>query len=486
MIAPALPTRILIVEDDEDDFLIIEACIRDIPEKEFLIDWCYKYDEALERIRQARYDIYFLDYLLGEKTGLDLLRDAVTLGCEDPLVLLTGIGNREVDVQAMTIGAVDYLVKSDINTEKLERCIRYALERSAYLKALKANERKFRNIFERSKDAVFLADGNLVFRDANAATCQLFKFNKEELKELSLYNLFARKEAAVLLREKLGRAGEIEDEEIEMLTRSREKKNCILSISRQVHADGEAYIQGIIHDITNLKRIERASFQIEKLRSTATLLRTLAHEVRNPLTNINLSVEQLKPELNSEEANIYLDIIARNCGRIDGLISELLDLSRPAEISLQKAPLQAIIDTTLAAASDRISLKSIRLERSYPDHPAYIMADIEKLKIAFLNIVINAIEAVPKESGNITISIKEEQAHYKVFINDNGSGITEDNISRIFEPYFTSKTNGFGLGLAATWNILQSHHASIDVSSQPGEGTSFILAFDQVKAVPAK
>ena len=175
MLSPTLPTRILIVEDDEDDFLIIKACIRDIPEKEFLIDWCYKYDEALDRIREGRYDIYFLDYLLGEKTGLELLRDAVAIGCEDPLVLLTGIGNRDVDIQAMTIGAVDYLVKSEINTEKLERCIRYALERSTYLKALKANERKFRNIFERSKDAVFLAGEDLVFRDANAATCQLFK-----------------------------------------------------------------------------------------------------------------------------------------------------------------------------------------------------------------------------------------------------------------------------------------------------------------------
>jgi len=482
MLSPTLPTRILIVEDDEDDFLIIKACIRDIPEKEFLIDWCYQYDEALDRIRQGSYDIYFLDYLLGEKTGLELLGDAVAMGCEDPLVLLTGIGNRDVDIQAMTIGAVDYLVKSEINTEKVERCIRYALERSTYLKALKANERKFRSIFERSKDAVFLAGEDLVFRDANAATCQLFKYNKEELKELSLYKLFARQESAALLQEKLQKKGEVEDEEIEMLTRSREKKNCILSISRQANPNGETYIQGIIHDITNLKRIERASFQIEKLRSTATLLRTLAHEVRNPLTNINLSVEQLKPELNSEDANIYLDIIARNCGRIDGLISELLDLSRPAEISLQKASLQSIIDTTLAAASDRIALKNIRLDLSYPDQPAYIMADIEKLKIAFLNIVINAVEAVPKELGNITLSIKEEGLQYKVFINDNGSGITEENLSRIFEPYFTSKTNGFGLGLAATWNILQSHHASIDVNSQPGEGTSFILVFEQAKA----
>jgi len=474
-----MPTRILIVEDDEDDFLIIEACIKDIPDKEFLIDWCYDYDEALERIREGRYDIYFVDYLLGEKTGLELLQEAISMGCEDPLVLLTGIGNRNVDVQAMIIGAVDYLVKSEINTEKLERCMRYALERSAYIKALKVNERKFRNIFERSKDAVFLADENLVFRDANAATCELFKYVKDDLQHLSLYYLFARKEAAAQLKEKLQMTGEVEDQEVELMTRNKEKKNCILSISRQVQSNGETYIQGIIHDITNLKRIERATFQIEKLRSTATLLRTLAHEVRNPLTNINLSVEQLKPELNSEDANIYLDIIARNCGRIDGLISELLDLSRPAEISLQRARLQDILDSTLAAASDRISLKNIRLELAYPDDAAYIMADKDKLKIAFLNIVINAVEAVPKQSGSISITIRGEGAHYRVLINDNGGGIPEENVSRIFEPYFTSKTNGFGLGLAATWNILQSHRASIDVNSQLGEGTSFIVTFEQ-------
>lgn len=481
MLPSSLPTKILIVEDDEDDFLIIEACIRDIPNKEFRVDWCYDYNEALQRIGQRHYDLYFIDYLLGAKTGLELLREAIALGCEEPLVLLTGIGNRNLDVQAMNIGAVDYLVKSEINTEKLERCMRYALERSAYIRALRNNERKFRNIFERSKDAVFLTGDDLVFRDVNAATCELFKYTKEELMNMSVYDLFARKEAADQLRDRLSLTGEVEDQEVELLTRNKERRNCILSISWQVYSSGETNIQGIIHDITNLKRIERATFQIEKLRSTATLLRTLAHEVRNPLTNINLSVEQLKPEMDSEDANIYLDIIARNCGRIDGLISELLDLSRPAEISLQKTRLQEILDNTLAAASDRISLKNIRLELMYPDKPAFVMADKEKLRIAFLNILINAVEAVPPQSGVITIAIREETPQqYKVSIADNGSGIPEENISRIFEPYFTSKTNGFGLGLAATWNILQSHRAGIDVNSQIGEGTSFLLTFERV------
>jgi len=479
--ASVLPTRILVVEDDEDDYLIIRACIEDIQEREFIIDWCYKYDEALDHFAHARYDIYFLDYLLGEKTGMELLSEAMELDCEEPIVLLTGIGRRELDIEAMNMGAVDYLIKSEINTEKLERCIRYSLERSAYIRALKANERKFRSIFERSKDAVFLADDKLVFQDVNSATCELFEYDKAELLKLSLYSLLARRDAVTQLEEKFRRTGEVQDVEVELLTRRRERRNCILSISRQFHSNGDAYIQGIIHDFTNLKRIERATFQIENLRSTATLLRTLAHEVRNPLTNINLSVEQLKPEINGEDAGIYLDIITRNCGRIDGLISELLDLSRPVEISLVKLSLQSVVDSTLAVASDRIALKGIQLDLSYPEGLVLIMADAAKLKIALLNIIINAIEAVPKDTGKITITIKDDPAHYKLLINDNGYGIPEENLNRIFEPYFTSKNDGFGLGLAATWNILQSHRATIEVNSQVGEGTGFTLTFDKLE-----
>lgn len=371
----ALPIRILVVEDDEDDFLLLRACIRDIPDQEFSIDWCHRYEEALGHFSRSAYDLYFVDYLLGGRTGLELLQDAMDQGCDAPIVLLTGIGKQELDIEAMNRGAVDYLVKSEISAEKLERCIRYSMERSSYLRAMK----------------------------------------------------------------------------------------------------------------TNLKKIGLANLQIEKLRSTATLLRTLAHEVRNPLTNINLSVEQLRPlstgegapSVNPEEAAIYLDIIARNCARIDGIISELLNLSRPAEIFLQKASLEDIMNNTLAAASDRIALKGIHIDLHYPRQPSFVLADTEKLKIAFLNIIINAVEAVPHGSGRITVSISGEPPVHRLWITDNGHGIPEENISRIFEPYFTSKSDGFGLGLAATWNILQSHHATIDVNSRQGVGTSFIMSFEQ-------
>src|SRR6218665_821461 len=165
--------HILIVDDDEDDFFITTDYIRQIEPNNFKIDWCPVYNEALTRIAEQRYDIYFVDYRLGVKTGLDLLKEALTMMCEEPIVLLTGKGNQKVDKEAMEVGAYDYLIKSELNTEKLERCIRYSLDRAATAKALRANERKYRNVFEKSKDAIFITDDNLRFKDLNLATSEL-------------------------------------------------------------------------------------------------------------------------------------------------------------------------------------------------------------------------------------------------------------------------------------------------------------------------
>ena len=138
-----------------------------------MIDWCYRYNDALEAIVEARYDIYFIDYYLGAQTGLDLMKEAFEQNCDQPLILLTGMGNQKIDLEAMQAGAYDYLVKLKLNTEKIERCIRYSLERATSLKILRSNERKFRSIFERSKDAVFLTDESLVFKDLNDITVSM-------------------------------------------------------------------------------------------------------------------------------------------------------------------------------------------------------------------------------------------------------------------------------------------------------------------------
>ncbi|AXY78378.1 hybrid sensor histidine kinase/response regulator [Paraflavitalea soli] len=470
------PSRILIVDDDEDDFYITNSIIKDINGGNFKVDWCFKYQEALDHICHRRYDLYFIDYFLGAKTGLDLLREAVERECEAPMILLTGKGNQTVDIEAMRVGAADYLIKSELTTEKMERCIRYSLEKARSLKALRDNELKYRNIFERSKDAIFLADTNLQFFTVNAATAGLLGYTAEELSHMTFYNLMLEEQDASRLKELL-QTGEVDDVEIDLLNKNREERTCIFSATIIERPDKTKYVQGILHDITGLRKAEKSVLMAEKLAATGRLARTLAHEIRNPLTNIHLSLDHLRVNDITEAQTNYFGIIQRNAKRIGAIISELLDTARPTEMMLQQTSLQDILDESITAAMDRIVLKNIKLQIRYPDNIVYIPADKDKLKIAFLNIIINAVEAMEEEEGKLVVAMVQHHQTCEVRITDNGTGITEDNLQRLFEPYFTSKRNGLGLGLAATLNILQAHRAEVDVHSAVGSGTTFIVTF---------
>ena len=122
--------RVLLVDDDEDDFIITEAFLSEIEGQRYNLTWVSSYEVALETIKRDQHDIYLLDYRLGEYNGLDLLRKVVADGCTAPIILLTGQGDHDVDVEATKAGAMDYLVKGRIDAATLERSIRYAVERN--------------------------------------------------------------------------------------------------------------------------------------------------------------------------------------------------------------------------------------------------------------------------------------------------------------------------------------------------------------------
>ncbi len=472
------PVRILIVDDDEDDFILTSGFINTIEDKTFEIQWCYSYKAALDHIASKHFHLYFVDYRLGAKTGIDLLAEAMNMHCEEPIILLTGKGNSAVDQQAMRMGAVDYLVKSELTPEKLERCIRYSLERAASTKALRANERKYRSIFEKSKEAVFTTDLSLVFKDVNAAMVNLVGVERNQLTRHALYHFIESENMRTAIRSRLAKTGVVNDLEVEVMHTKGKRRNCILYLSIELDSNNSRYVQGILHDITNQKKTERATLLAEKLAATGRLVRTLAHEVRNPLSNIHMSLEQLS-SLTSEEEKIYIDIIDRNGKRINDLITELLTSSKPTEMVFDRIVLQNTVDETINIALDRLTLKQIKLKVNYPEFPCYVRADKEKLKIALLNIIINAIEAIEDVDGELVIAIAPSDEYYSLEISDNGCGIPQENLSKLFEPYFTSKRNGIGLGLASTLNILQAHNAAIEVKSKVGAGTSFIISFTQ-------
>ncbi len=223
--------KILIVDDDEDDFIITSEYIHAIPGNSYIIEWCKNYNEALKHLLHSKYDLYFVDYRLGAKSGVDFLKEAQAYHCEEPIVLLTGKGNYEVDIQAMQLGAVDYLAKTELTTEKMERCIRYALERASTLKALKANERKYRSIFEKSKDVVFVTDYSLDFRDVNEAIKALLGYDKKEVLQMNLCSLIDQAQHRKFLQQALQQRNEVNDWEVVLNTKDGEKKYCILTVT---------------------------------------------------------------------------------------------------------------------------------------------------------------------------------------------------------------------------------------------------------------
>ena len=215
---------------------------------------------------------------------------------------------------------------------------------------------------------------------------------------------------------------------------------------------------------------------MEKFTATGRIARTIAHEVRNPLTNINLATSQLKTDMPVADENmLYLfDIIDRNSNRINKLISDLLQTTKFSELSFTLVSINELLEETMLMAKDRIGLNHIRIEKKY-NTAMQINVDKEKMKIAFLNIVINAIEAMEPDKGILKIGTKMEGKICVIDISDNGVGMDEISLGKLFEPYFTNKPNGNGLGLANTQNIIFNHKGTVNVSSTQGKGTTFII-----------
>ena len=227
------------------------------------------------------------------------------------------------------------------------------------------------------------------------------------------------------------------------------------------------------------KKAERDMLIAERLSMTGKIARTIAHEVRNPLTNLTLAFDQLKEEISDQNADVklYSEIIERNANRIEQLISEMLNSSKPRELNLELTPITEILDQTLALSGDRINLNQIRLEKNFPEELPRILLDKEKIKIALLNIIINGLEAMQPGTGVLKVSAEVRNGAVVALISDNGKGIAQEDIEKLFDPFFTDKPGGMGLGLTSTKNILNSHNAEVEVLSAVGEGTTFCISF---------
>lgn len=238
------------------------------------------------------------------------------------------------------------------------------------------------------------------------------------------------------------------------------------------------YAMCVATDITKKRKTEKALLNIEKLAITGNIARSIAHEIRNPLTNINLAKMNLKDELDQTEKNLYLSIIERNSERINKLITEMLESSKTTFLVEEKCTIEDIVLDVIEIVNDRIILKNISIEHTIKPNLKMICVDIEKIKVAFVNVIINAIEAIENTNGVIKINVSNTDDKCLIQISDNGLGIDANVLDEIFNPFYTNKPNGIGLGLNTTQNVILSHKGSIDVKSEKGIGTTFSITLN--------
>ena len=206
---------------------------------------------------------------------------------------------------------------------------------------------------------------------------------------------------------------------------------------------------------------------------------TLVHEIKNPLTNIVLSMSYLNDGNTDPERALYFEIINRSARRINDLVNGLL-ASTAYEFEKEICPLNDLVLETLDLAFDRVTLKKITTLKNLTTENCRVEVDKPRMKIAVLNIIVNAIEAMKTDVGQLTLTTNSYSDFCEIMIRDNGVGIKKENITRLFDPYFSNKNAGTGLGLTVSKQIFDYHNFTLEVWSEEGEGTVFTVRLPTV------
>ena len=238
--------------------------------------------------------------------------------------------------------------------------------------------------------------------------------------------------------------------------------------------------EGIIENrsIEQRKLVEQLNLA-ERLAALGEMVAGVSHEIKNPLGIIQSTSELLNSMPNADETQKRLSgVIAEESIRLNRIVTEFLDFAKPHELNVHEFDLKEVIDKNIDFLRPEIEKKDIIVESNLDGRSFMIEADQDLLHRVLMNLIINAIQAIP-ESGKIIVHVGEEKGTYKIEIRDTGSGISNENISKIFNPFFTTKEKGSGLGLPIVRKIIEGHGGTIDIESRHGVGTGVTIRLNR-------
>ena len=237
---------------------------------------------------------------------------------------------------------------------------------------------------------------------------------------------------------------------------------------------GKEALQVIIRDITERKQAEALMLQSEKLSVAGQLAAGIAHEIRNPLTAIKGFFKLLERDM--EEKKEYFQIIESELSRIELILSELLLLAKPHQVYVHQVSVHSLLKDVATLLETQAIMNNVWFDlKMNADAPTFI-CDENQMKQVFINLIKNGIEAMPN-GGTIFIDTEDMEDEVIIRLRDEGTGIPEDIIARLGEPFFTTKTTGTGLGLMITFNIIKNHNGKVHVTSEVNKGTTIEVRF---------
>ena len=478
--------RVLLIDDDEDDYILTRDWFKEFQVASCTLEWVNNYQAGRNAIASGQYDVYLVDYRLGDGNGLELLREALDNGCTAPIIFLTGQGDREIDIEAMKAGAADYLEKSQLAAPLLERSIRYALER-------KQNEQKIREqaaLLDIATDAIFVQDLDNKILFWNKAAELLYKWKKEEAIGKKASELWQEKDlsklqAALSILMK-NRAWE---GELQQITTTGQEITVESRWTLVKDFDNTTQCFLVVNtDITQKKLLESQFLRAQRLESIGTLASGLAHDLNNVLAPILMTAQLLESQLNDERSKRLLPILINNAKRGANLVKQVLSFTRGMEGDRTLLQLKHIVREIQQVIRETFP-KSIDVSTSIPPSLWTIYGDATQLHQVLMNLCVNARDAMPN-GGTLTICAEnflvdenyarmhldaQVGAYVAITVADTGVGIAPEIIDRIFEPFYTTKEfgKGTGLGLSTVLGIVKSHGGFVSVYSEVGKGSQF-------------
>jgi len=352
-----------------------------------------------------------------------------------------------------------------------------------------------RALLESASDGILLVDGTGRIILVNAAATRMFGYSRTELMGQPLEILLPERIRGAHIAHRAGyfAAPRVRPMGIglDLSGRRKDGSEFLLEISlSHVGSDDAMIAMAFVTDITVRKRGEAESrrqrevlHQTEKMAALGTLVAGIAHELNNPLGIMTARIEVML--LEAEEQHLPtqviedLQVLSRAAQRVARIASSLRSFARPSHDELRPVDLNALVDETLQLMQKPLEVDAIRvvtnLDRALPP----MLGDAPALQQVLLNLLTNAREAIVRE-GEIQIesALSAERAGWlRLAVTDTGPGISSENLVKIFDPFYTTKRTGTGLGLSVSYGIIQSHKGIVDVQSTPGVGTTFVLLF---------